>query len=51
MCRMHGVGGGHGPGVGHPAHKHGGRTQEWVAMRKAIAELIKEAQELDEGVK
>lgn len=42
VCRFHGAGGGSGPGKAHPAYKHGMRGQEWVEMRKAICELVRE---------
>lgn len=47
VCRLHGAGGGHGAGKANPAYKHGGRTRESAAMRKAIAELVREAKEID----
>ncbi len=42
VCRMHGAGGGHGPGRANPAYKHGMRSREWVEMRKEIGEMGKE---------
>lgn len=39
VCRMHGAGGGHGPGKVNPAYKHGMRSREWVELRKEIGEM------------
>jgi hypothetical protein len=47
VCRFHGAAGGHDPGKANPAYKHGGRSQETVEMRKAIAEMVREAKEMD----
>lgn len=41
VCRMHGAGGGHGPGKANPAYKHGMRTKEAQEMRKDINELTR----------
>lgn len=41
VCRMHGAGGGHGPGTANPAFKHGMRGREWAVMRSEISELIR----------
>lgn len=46
VCRFHGAGGGHGSGKANPAYKHGGRTKASVEMRKAIAELVREAKDV-----
>lgn len=42
VCRMHGAGGGHGPGRANPSYKHGMRSREWVEMRKEIGEMGKD---------
>jgi len=34
VCRVHGAGGGHAAGPGHPQWKHGGRSQEVAAVRR-----------------
>jgi len=39
VCRVHGAGGGHGPGKENPAYRHGLRSREWVEMRRLIGEL------------
>ena len=39
VCRMHGAGGGHGPGKANPAYKHGIRSREWVELRRTISFL------------
>jgi hypothetical protein len=44
VCRMHGSGGGAKAGKNNPSWKHGGRSNETIAMRKAISELCREAQ-------
>jgi len=41
VCRMHGARGGHGTGKANPAYRHGTRTREWVAMRKAFNDLAR----------
>jgi hypothetical protein len=43
VCRMHGAGGGHAPGPTHPGWKHGGRSQEWVELRRGICALARSA--------
>lgn len=45
VCRMHGARGGAKSGPLNPAYRHGGRTQDTVALRKEIAELVREARE------
>lgn len=47
VCRMHGAGGGHGSGKANPAFRHGMRGQEWVQMRKAINDLVREGHEIE----
>lgn len=42
---MHGARGGAKSGPLNPAYRHGGRTQDTVALRKEIAELVREARE------
>lgn len=42
VCRFHGAGGGHGPGNANPAYRHGMRSREWMDMRKAVNELVRE---------
>lgn len=42
VCRMHGAGGGHGPGKANPAYKHGMRSREWIEMRREIGEMGKD---------
>ncbi len=44
VCRMHGAGGGHGPGKANPAYKHGMRSRKAQEMRKAISEHVRVAQ-------
>ena len=39
VCRMHGAGGGHGPGKVNPAYKHGMRSREWIEVRREIGEV------------
>lgn len=51
LCRFHGAGGGHGPGAANPAYKHGMRSQEWVDMRKAVNEMIRESREIERMIK
>ena len=43
VCRMHGARGGAKPGKDHPNWKHGGRSQEAVAMRKLVNAMVREA--------
>lgn len=43
VCRMHGARGGALPGTGNPAYRHGGRSSEAEALRKAINVLLREA--------
>jgi len=43
---MHGARGGVKPGKDHPNWKHGGRSQEAVAMRKLVNAMVREAREL-----
>ena len=45
VCRFHGAGGGHGCGKANPAYKHGMRGQEWIRMRKAINDLVRDTLE------
>ncbi len=47
VCRMHGAGGGHGPGKANPAYKHGMRSREAQEMRKAINEHLLDAREVE----
>ena len=42
VCRFHGARGGHSPGPGHPSYRHGGRTQEAEAVRKAVNEVARD---------
>jgi hypothetical protein len=46
VCRMHGAGGGHRPGHGHPSWKHGVRSREWLNERREVNDLMREAREL-----
>ncbi len=48
VCRFHGAGGGHGCGKANPAWKHGMRSREHTALRKAISELQRQLKELDD---
>lgn len=48
VFRMHGAGGGHGPGKANPAYKHGMRTREAQEMRKDINDLVRLARELEQ---
>jgi hypothetical protein len=48
VCRMHGARGGHGSGKANPAYKHGLRSREFVEMRKAINEIVREEKEIEE---
>jgi len=45
VCRMHGAGGGHQPGRGHPSWKHGIRAREWLDERRRLNEMLREARE------
>jgi len=47
VCRMHGAGGGHPPGKNHPSWRHGMRSQEWLATRSELNELVREAREVE----
>lgn len=47
VCRMHGAGGGHGPGAVNPAYRHGMRTRDWVEMRKEINAFVRGYRELE----
>ncbi|WP_298855750.1 hypothetical protein [uncultured Ruegeria sp.] len=47
VCRMHGVGGGHGSGKANPAYKHGMRTREAQEMRKAVTEHVRISRQLE----
>jgi hypothetical protein len=46
VCRLHGAGGGHGPGTANPAYKHGLRAREWIEMRKEINDYARFARKL-----
>jgi len=39
VCRVHGARGGHKAGATHPQWKHGGRSQEVVAVRQLVSLL------------
>ena len=45
---MHGARGGHGSGKANPAYKHGLRSSEFVEMRKAINDLVREEKEIED---
>lgn len=47
VCRFHGARGGHPPGKYHPSYKHGMRSGEWIEMRKAISELVRQEREIE----
>lgn len=47
VCRVHGAGGGQPAGKAHPAWKDGMRSREWVEMRRAVNELVREAREFE----
>lgn len=47
VCRHHGAGGGHKAGPTHPSWRHGMRSREWQAMRRATAELIRDARRIE----
>ena len=51
VCRFHGAGGGHGAGKANPAYKHGIRSREYVEMRKAINDLVREEKEIEALIK
>jgi hypothetical protein len=46
VCRLHGAGGGHRPGRGHPSWKHGMRAQEWINERRMLNELMRETRKI-----
>lgn len=46
VCRMHGARGGARCGPDNPAYRHGGRTNELVALRRMVAELARESRAL-----
>lgn len=50
VCRMHGARGGAGPGKLNPAYRHGGRTKELQDLRRLVAELVREAREVKQGL-
>lgn len=45
VCRMHGAGGGHAAGSGHPNWQHGLRSREWLDERRMLNELVRQSQE------
>jgi hypothetical protein len=45
VCRFHGAGGGAPKGVRNGAYRHGLRTAEATAERRAFAELLRECRE------
>lgn len=47
VCRLHGAGGGHPAGAAHPSWKHGMRSREWIEMRRLVAQLGREAREVE----
>ena len=47
VCRVHGAGGGHGPGMANPAYKHGMRSREWTEERRALNDLLREVREIE----
>ena len=50
VCRMHGARGGHRSGKAHPAWVHGIRSQEWIAARAEISEMVREAREIERQI-
>ncbi len=46
VCRFHGAGGGHPPGPAHPSWRHGGRTREAEAVRKAVNGIARARRDL-----
>lgn len=51
VCRVHGAGGGAPRGKAHPNYKHGIRSREYVDMRKAVNNLIREEKEIETLIK
>ncbi|WP_371832324.1 HGGxSTG domain-containing protein [Rhodalgimonas zhirmunskyi] len=47
VCRMHGAGGGAQSGPANPNWRHGGRSDEAVALRKLVNDLNLTARQLD----
>lgn len=48
VCRVHGARGGHGSGPANPNYRHGGRTQEVIAIRAQVARLMRESREVEQ---
>lgn len=50
VCRMHGAHGGARPGPAHPNWRHGGRSNEAVALRIMVNALGREAREMADSL-
>ena len=50
VCRMHGAGGGAGPGKVNPNWRHGGRTAEAQRFQKLVSALVREARMLADSI-
>ena len=46
VCRMHGAGGGAPAGKRNFRYRHGGRTQESMALMEEMRELLRESREM-----
>ena len=49
VCRFHGAGGGQPKGSAHPMYKHGLRSQKFVAMRKLVSQMGRDAKQFIEN--